>query len=509
MTLIPIAAYEPDRSRYSMASSRELMNVVPVADGLAPLPGPTRYTQTLLFLTDADGNPLTGPSGTDFITTTSIVFTSEMLLPSTPKGGFLGKLVDGTKALFVGTATAIYKFDFTTYSWVDVTGASGPYSVGENRWSFAQFGNWVYAQNGYDPMQMFELGVSTVFEDNTDAPIGKYLAVVNDFLVTAKTEEVQWSALNDPQSNDIGVNFADVQLFPEGNGITGIVPMSFGAAVMLNDGIERLDWNPGSGFVFTRTSVSKSRGAYAPYSICSIGPDDFVFYAKDGFFRGLSQQPIGAERVDRFVMDNVVDSDRRAIVASLDHIRKVVWFRINLSSGPILLGYQWQLDKWCVSDMALQDIFRAETAAVTIDGADAFFASIDACDVTFDSSFWDGGTSEVAGIDEDGFLCFINGSSLEATITTSEFQMNGFARSMINGGHLAGDAANFEVTLSTAHYRGGSFTNKPVSTPSSRTKFVPLRGDGALHKLRTVIPAGESWTIVQGFDADVVGTANT
>jgi hypothetical protein len=510
---IAAALFEPDKSRYNLGASQELMNVLPVADGWAPMPSPSALTPALYVLTDEDGNPLLDENGHIIVELVSgAVVDGDILLPTGSRGGIFVRLANGSTRLFVGTETTLYEFNYSDLYWQDVSGPSAPYSA-QDRWSFALYGSTLYCQNGSDPEQMFDIGTDTAFSDNASAPVASYLAVVADFIMRGRlasdVNSIQWSALNDPTSNTIGVDLSDVQPFGEGNGIQGIIPLSSGAAIFLRDEVSILNY-PDSAYVFRRSAVTLYRGAMAPGSICSIGQDDFVFYGADGFFRGLGMTAIGAERVDRWILSVCDQTARENMISAPDFRRKIVWFRVQATDGSyLLLGYDWQLDRWCQSNADLADMFRLETVGVTIDGLGNLFETFDDIDVPFDSSLFDGGSVEFGGVDSNGNLVYLYGDPMEATITTNEASLNGTNRAIVNGGRLDGDAVNFSAALATGEFKGGDLTNRAAVTPSVRTRFIPFRGDGRVHKVTITIPQGESWSIFQGIDLDATGTGKS
>lgn len=513
MVKVAAAVFEPDKSRYNMGTMTDMLNAIPVADGWGPMPSPSALYPELIILTDEDGNPLTDESGNILVELESgFSFTGELFLPEGTRGGIFVRLPSGTSAFFVGTETALYRFNFTHYVWEDVSGPSAPYGC-DDRWSFAIYGDVIYCQNGNDPEQKFDLGTDSLFSDNSTAPIAKTIAVVADFMMrfglASDPTQIQWSALDDPQSNTIREKFSDVQPFGEGGAVLNGISLSSGALVALERGFELLSY-PDNEYVFRRSGLTEYRGLVARWSLCSIGQDDFVFYGTDGFFRGLNMQPIGAERVDRWVLDIADQSARQNMVAAADFRRKVVWFRFLTTAGTtMMLGYHWQLDRWCLSNAALLDIFRLETVGLTIDGLGNLFATFDDINIPFNSSLFDGGSFEFGGIDENGALSYLSGDPLEALLPTNEASFNGTNRAFVNGGRLDGDAANHSVVLSSADYKGGTWRNRAAVSPSARTRNLSLRGDGRVHKASVTIPAGEAWTIFSGIDIDVVGSGKS
>lgn len=513
MVTIPYAPFEPDKSPYNMGAITDMLNAIPVADGWGPVPSPSPLTPALDILTDELGNPLTDELGSILVAFSSgFTLDGEITLPAGTRGGIFVRLPSGTSALFVGTETKLFRYDFTNFAFEDVSGPSAPYNC-DDRWSFALYGTTVYCQNGSDPEQMFDVSLDSAFSDNATAPIAKTIAVVADFLMrfglASDSRQIQWSALNDPTSNVIEEKLSDVQPFGEGGSVLNGISLSSGALVALEEGFELMTY-PDSAFIFRRSGVTEFRGLAARWSLCLTGQDDFVAYCKDGFYRGLNFQPIGAERVDRWFLNVTDESARADMFAAADFRRKVVWFHFNTIDGtPLMLGYQWQLDRWCLSSPGLLDIFKLETVGLTIDGLGAMFETFDDINVPFNSSLFDGGSFEFGGIDENGQLSYLNGDPLEALLPTNEASLNGTNRAFVNGGRINGDAANHSVVLSSADYKGGQWRDRQAVTPSSRTRSLSLRGDGRLHKASVTIPSGEAWTVFSGIDIDVIASGKS
>jgi hypothetical protein len=512
MVKLAAALFEPDKSRYDMAASSNIMNALPVADGWAPMPSLSDKNPLIRVLEDEDGTPLTDESGNVLVELISGTFGpgDALALPEQSRGGIFVRLQNGSTRLFIGTETRLWEFDQSGYFFKDVSGASAPYAC-DDRWSFALYGTTLYCCDGADPEQMFDIGTDTVFSDNTSAPVATDIIVIDDFMMRALPDNsVQWSSLDDPQSNTVGLDFSDVQPFGDGNGIQRILPLSGGALVIQRDKIEVLNF-PDPTFTFRRSQLNGYRGSPAKWSAQVIGQDDFVVYCIDGFFRGTNFQAIGAEKVDRFILDNCDETARQNMISAPDFKRKIVWFRVQKTDGSyLLLGYNWQLDRWTQSNADMADMFRLETVGLTIGALPSVFPTIaDLADITFGSSIFDGGATEFGGVTSDGYLAYLYGPAMEAILETNEAALNETSRAFVNGGRLDGDAANFTAVLATADYKGQPFRARNAVTPSARTRFIPFRGDGRVQKVTATIPAGEPWTIFQGVDLDVVGSAKS
>lgn len=484
---IPVANFEPDKSRFNAGALPDILNVLPVVDGWAPMPKPV------------DIEPITaGP------------YTGVVDLPEPCLNAWYVRTSLGTERYFAFGSTRIYEFDQNEGTWLDV-GRGADYNA-YDLWSICVFGSRLYAQNGVDLEQSIDIETGLIFEDNPLAPISRFIAVVGDFMVRGAQPSVlnklQWSGLNDPFSNEIGVDGADYQIFPEGEEIMGIIPMSFGAIIALKSAFYSMNFALSSEYVFTFQNVTKFRGTYSPYSITSINNDDFVIYCTDGFFRGDQFASIGENRVNRWLQAEMDPTFLPLIQAMPDSARNIVWFKYRNNAGEYrFLGYDWNLDRWCHSDIAAQVIFRARSFSLnpdeTFDGPYATATDFDNANIAFDSLSFNNGVPQVGIITVEGHLAFLTGENHAATVTTNELSLNDVNRAFINNARLDGDAVNVVVTPFTGEYKGSALIQNPDATPSLRTRFIALRADGRIHQFSLNFEEGETWSIVSGLDVDV------
>lgn len=525
MVAVAFAPFEPDRSRFNYGVLPNIINAIPTADGWGPLQSGVTIDAIYTYLTDPAGNRLLDESGNLIMTgyvfgnqmtdelgnllldetgsfvldsLTSVPLTGGLTLPADCTGLFAARKADGSERIFAGTTTKIYEFSKTTFTWVEVTRLVGGNYAGTGRWSFEKFGQFVYAANGVDAEQRIDLESGTNFANNASAPIAKYIKAVGDFMfrgnIVSLPYQVQWSAINDPTSNTATVNLSDYQDMPVGDEVMGIVALSSGAHVWMRSALHNVAFALQSEYVFTRQTLTDMRGTSAPFSIATIAQDDYVIYCDDGFWRftGGSFNPIGAQRVNAWFLDECNQDQRGNIVAMPDPERQIVWFAYTSAAGTRkMLGYHYILDKWCLSDVALQASCRARTFAYT---------GLTGAGITTDQL-------RFAGINSDRRLVYLVGDNLAATVETNEFAND--AGFFVNRAMLAGDPTTFTVTQKVANYRGGSFTTKSAVTPSARTKAISLRGDGKVHKFTVNIPASTTWTNITSMEVSGVPGAKS
>lgn len=473
---IPFPPFEPDRSPYNPNAAPVVLNALPHSEGWRPMPSLQEISTALA---------------------------------SECRGAWSFQKNDGSWVTFAWTTTKAYKFNPTDNTWTDVTRTSGgDYAVPLNNQVVARkFGPYVIAANGVDVLQVFDIeGATTNFSAlGGNPPIARGLEVIGDFLVaydiSGNRGRLQWCEINNVSGWTVGQNLSDYNDIPDLGQIQYIVPTTTGGIICCRDGFMTMSFALETTWVFTFSLIHKARGVAAPYSVVPIGPADFIYYSHEGWYRG--DAPIGGERIDRWFFSFSSSPDLIKMQSALDPYAKVAWIRFKgKDSKSYLLGYNFMLDRWCLADNQFQAMMKVGSPVITNDGMDAFFATIDDIDVPYDSTFWAGGSPAFGGINNDRKLAYQAASSAQATFETSLISVNGKDRVMVNSGRAITDNINFTSEIATADYHGGPLEWRTPVTPSPRSKQLPYRADGRLHKVRVTVPAGAAWTYMQGVDID-------
>ncbi|MDX1222696.1 hypothetical protein GOL85_13285 [Sinorhizobium medicae] len=469
--IIPFPPFEPDKSPFDSAASRNAVNALPVANGWGPMPGLSEVSQAL---------------------------------QAECRGAVYVRTASGTYKIIAGTATGLYELNTTDFSWTDISGPSAPYAVPLNdSWTFTRFGDRLIAHNLANAIQVYDVDLGGNFADLAGSPPkARYSWVSGDFLIlgylegAAGEKTIRWSGINDIEHWTIGKKGADLQELPEGDEVMGGFGEQGGFYVIQRYGMQYFPFSPSSGFTFTRTVLNPKQGTVAPRSIVSIGPGMFFYLSEDGFFGGVDRKPIGAERVDRWILDQIDQTYLQDVQGVADPFEKIVWFRYRTPDGGFnRLGYDWQLDRWCTTDLQVGEMVALSTPATSWDALDSYYASIDAVTVPFDSRLFSGGRPTFATFTSDNKLAYFTGANLEATIDTAEVEIDGMARSYVSGARVVTDAIGFTLADGVQAFHGDTVTWSTANTANSRTGLVPFRSDGRLHKFRLVIPAETDWSI--------------
>lgn len=235
-------------------------------------------------------------------------------LPSECRGYIYVRTAAGVNRCIACTQTGIYRLDTTNNTWDDIGGPSSPYSgPGEQEsWTLTRFGKYLVIHNYNDPIQVYDIELDTAVSDlGGTPPQAKYSWVSGDFLVlgylneTGGQSRVRWSEINDIGSWSLGENGADFQDLPEGDEVMAGFGAQGGFVVMQRRAMQFFQFAPASGYTFTRTVINASAGTISPRSVVPVGPGLFFFLSEDGFFAGTDRKPIGAERVDGYLLREI------------------------------------------------------------------------------------------------------------------------------------------------------------------------------------------------------------
>lgn len=394
MAILPFGPWEPDRTQFDASVSPSVVNCLPTASGWGGLPQFVAVSQAL---------------------------------PAAPRGAVYARTSDGAFKIFCGTTTALYQLDTSDYSWTVVTRTSGgAYSVPEgDNWSFRQFGTNLYATNIGDVLQVIDVDSGTNFAAASGSPPqAKYVGSAGDFLILAHTanspQEVRTSALGNAEFWTEGLRLSGGQILPDGEDIQGLLSGERGAYIFQRRAIRLLEVTSSADYPFAVRVVNPSRGVLAPLSIAAIGPNMFAYLAADGFSQGVEGLPIGAEKVDRWFQAQL-DTDKMAyVVGCADPYNKIFWWQAQLPDDTyFMIGYNWQLKRWCYSDQNVVNLVDLVTPAITWDGIENLFATWEDANIAWDSRLISGGLPTFAGFNSDYKLGYFTGLNMAATLKSA------------------------------------------------------------------------------------------
>jgi hypothetical protein len=363
----------------------------------------------------------------------SALNTTAAALAAACLGAAVTTKLDGTRRVFAGTASKLYELSGT--SWTDRS-RGGNYTGGtDTRWSYCQFGDTTIASNLADAMQS---SASGAFADIATAPKAKIVvSASNNFVLAFNTVDGTYGTSPDrwwccAQSDQTSWTPAVSTLATTGRLIA--IEGQIQAALTLGDYVIAykkraifLGAFVGSPVVWQWTAIPGGEaGAVGQEAVCDIGGAHFIV-GDDNFwlFDGTRPVPIGDGVVRQWFLNNSSPTYRYRTKAIYDKQSKIVrvHFPSSASTGAVdyCLVYHVGTKQWGLDNRTVEAALNYIAPGVTIDGLDAYGATINALpDIPVDSQFWTAGGQTPAYFDTAHQLVSLNGAAGMSSFTTSD-----------------------------------------------------------------------------------------
>lgn len=426
-------------------------------------------------------------------------------LPAAPRGSISLRLFDGSQRVYYGTATTIEELqgDFT---WNTI--ATGLNVTDDDDISFVHFGSFLLNTNTTDGFNAYNVEVPAGNNPVPDAPTARFIFSCNNVIFAldcnGNNKRMQSSGIGDHTAwNRLGANG---KTFEDGGALLWGADLKNGAAVIYQDDASRLiqfGSAPG-GALYTIVKIADGRGSVGERSCVSF--DGMVYtLATDGYYLFTlngGNEPIGAEKINRWFLDRVDQSRLSEVQGSIDPLNKVVWWRfptLNDTSATVfsgLLGYDWQIKEWITATVDTSSLGRLATPGYVLDAMDGF-GVLDSIDIPLDSRFWQGGQPVFAALDADYKFGTFSGSAMAATLRSCV--MNSPVTSLIAWATPISDAPNSTLALGS-----NDTLSDPIAwtTPAGKVRngATGQRIRGLNLQAEETIPAGEVWSYSNGVD---------
>ncbi len=483
MTIYPLAPWLPDMDALSPDAAQEALNVIPTLRGYRPFAG--------------------------FGVVASAI-------TARAQGAVSVRDLSGNIHNFCGDATKLYKMASDGLSWADVSRvAGGAYATPTlGWWYFWQFGNLVFATNGVDALQSYNLASSTNFAAAAGSPpVCTFGITVRDFSVllrvAAANNRVQWSGLNDATTYVASATtLSDSQDLPEGGYIMGGVGGEYGV-IFQERAITRMTFEgPPTAFRFDK--ISQNIGVRAEGSIASH-QDLIIFHSNEGMHMirgGVELVNIGAEKIDRWLESDLDSTYLNRVTAAIDPINKiyVMGYASTSASGGTpdsAIIYSFHTGKWSRAEFNHELVYSAATqSGYTLDGLDSVSASIDSLPHSLDSRIWTGsGRLLLSGFNTSHQSGFFTGSNLAATLETGCANLSPGRKSTIRSARpiIQGSDVTPTITVGSRNRLNDSVSYGSAVSVNSNG-ICRLRKKAYYHRARVGIPAASTWQHAIGID---------
>ena len=404
-------------------------------------------------------------------------------------------------SIYAAGTTRLFKLDTSDFSWDDISAVT--YS-GTSGWKFTQFGNSLIAANESNTMQYIDVMSGTTFADlAADAPKAKFVTVVRDFVVSgyqsSNKSRIQWSGINNEKTwTTSATTQADFQDVPDGGFVQGVTGGEFGL-VLLERSIVRMSY-VGTPLIFQFDNIARNRGCFEPNSVIQWQGITY-FLGDDGFYAcdGQNLKNIGAEKVNRYFFNSLKESDLGNMSAAIDPINNlVVWGYPTVDLDYRVLVYHVPTGKWSYADSTATRVAPVSTPSITLEGLDAFSASLDALGISLDSRNWLGGKLLLLGIDGNKLITF-TGASKTATIETADISADA-NQSMVTMLKPIVDGGTGDASVASRLQLNQTVTFPTVTSANSENR-IGVRSYGRYHRVK-LQPTG-TWTTAIGIDVDI------
>ena len=446
---------------------------------------------------------------------------SDTALNSVPVGLFTSIGATGITN-YAGDETKLYQMD-NNGDFQDKSKAGGYNNSttegSRDFWSFTKFGDNVIGTNYADNIQKFQEGTDTAFSDLVSLK-AKYLTVVRDFVVAGYTEEssteypqrVKWSGLNDSSTwTPSQATQSGYQDIPGEHGrLMGIVGSESFGIIFFEKAIFRMEYI-GTPLIFTFNKIGNV-GCFAPRSISTFG-NTIYFLSQDGFYAlqgGQDLVPIGSGKINNTFFNDFVAKPESIFSAIDPNNSIVVWsYRGSGSTGSAgvnnkLLVYNYSVGRWATgSGLDLYFINTASQEAFnTLESLDTL-GNLDGLPRSLDSFFYDEGVVGLAGFSADKKFGKFLGSSLSATVDTTEFEGVENKRSTLINARPIVDANGENTTVTITPITRSSQINSVTEGTAVTVRDsgdCPLRATSRYHRLRVNVTG--NFSTLSGVDVE-------
>lgn len=446
-----------------------------------------------------------------------------------PRGAISALDNAGAAFLYVGTETTLQQRNGD--AWTDKSGATYT-TASDGYWRFVQFDSLVIGTNYDDVPQAIEVGDGGNFADLAlvgTAPQARVIGIVGRHVVLGDTVygvpgavpyRIQWSRINSatewptPGSADALSKQAGEQYMPSALGaVTGIIGNDQFGIVFQKSGISRMTY-VGGDVVYQFDVIDSTRGAICPNAIIQVG-DLAYFIAADGFYvtDGVSVRPIGAGKFDQWFMDRMDTGYKHRVYGAMDRLRNLLYFAFpdtSASDGTpnnVLIYNPREERPTHASDM-VDCLITGLTTAITLEGLDALFATLEDVTPPLDSPFWQGGNEVMLAFDSSNKLGTFSGTPAVAVIDSQESELHPGLRTFISGiKPIVQDNSAVTVALGTRDSFSDSVTYTSDIALTSRTGVADFRKDARYVRARVNVTG--DFPAAQGihFQAQEAGAA--
>ncbi len=409
--------------------------------------------------------------------------------------------------MFAGSDTKIFKsVPLSTRSLIDIADVSkdGGYNTSAESWHFEQFGKRVLACKNNNVIQSWDLGISSKFEDLTQAPSAKCMSIVRDFVVAGNIDSgdkpnlVKWSDLNNEENWTSGAQSqADSQYLADGGAIQNITGGEIGV-IFLENAIYRMSY-VGSPLFFQFDKIS-TIGCFEGKS-CIEDNGISYFLGADGFYQtdGNTVSSIGSNKVDEWFLSNADLLELPSMSTTVHPFYKlIIWnYADNFGKRQNLI-YHTETGRWSRTITEARCVGNLATLGTDIDSMGVLYPNIDTdVPAPLDDRIFMGGKYIFAGTKGNKVISF-TGACVNPRLETLDLEGN--SNSVITMVRPIVDNGQANISIAPRQALNDTIEYGTISEPYDDRNNV--RAGGRYFRVR-LEPVGDGWTNAIAFDMTI------
>jgi hypothetical protein len=384
--------------------------------------------------------------------------------------------------LYAGQTQSIQRQLIGLGSWTNVSGST-TYNAATSTWEFAVYDDQILAANFEDTIQAQTIGAASFTVASASAPRARRLGKVGQFIVAGDTGEatngdvpyrVQWPAIDDPRNWPLpgsatataaqaGEQFLD-STWGRVNAIVG--GDQFGI-VMQRGGLNRMTY-VGGNTVFQFDKIAGALGLFLPHSVVEVN-GLWYYISEAGIYvtDGVSAQPVGLGKVDRYFAENaILGSFEERVYGAVDPRNKLI--------------------KWCYPSGGLGNVDRL---LVLNYERKKFSYCTQTCNALVSAPGDSSQPRYIRAFNETHRAARFTGTPGTATLTTGEMEPNpgGYAEEFGIKPLLDVTLNAVTVSMGTRNDQQAAVSYATDQTANSRSGFANFRTAARYHRARLTI----------------------
>jgi hypothetical protein len=376
--------------------------------------------------------------------------------------------------------------------------------------NFVQYDNLVIGTNpGHFPTKHTSGSASnfTALATNGTAPAAAVIGVVNQFVVlgsigapgtsSPRASSIQWSSVDQPErwpapnsATAIAEQSGEQDLATIHGEVMSIHGGDQYAVILQKSAVIRMTY-VGPPVVFQFDAIDVTQGQFFPRGSVQVGRLVY-FVSEKGFCRtdGVTVEPIGAGKVDRYFWEAVYTPTSGNMSCGYDRINDLVYFAyaVALGAATKLLIFNPKSNQWTHADQTLDEIV----------GTANYISGAQLPVVAFNS-----GSSCIAGV--------FQATAGSAVLETGEMQLTEAGRTYIDGlkpnVESSGTAPAISCRIGYRDSLGTAPSYTSTTSAFARTGVANFRVDAKYHRFETQIVGNFEKVTGVEFDADSSGYA--